>query len=124
MFFRIKLFVGAIALIATSATMAYDHGTKATAMQNIEDRTLPTQVVQSDAPMVMGYSKPTVWSTNHENDMRRRDADELRTQRTPASDVSFPRTSTNEGSTMRSEGSLSRRNNGGNKPSYYATHDE
>lgn len=101
---RINLFVGAWASIVASAAMAYDYGTKATAMQNIENRpntTLP--VISNSGPVEKHYDKAGAASLNRDADMRR----------TTESHVIY------ESTTMRSRGRSS-----AYKPSYYATHDE
>ena len=102
--FRINLFYGALTLIVASGAMAYDYGTKATAMQNIENRPSPTQPAGSNSgPIEKHYDKAGVASLNRDADMRR----------VTESHAIYDSTTT------RSEGRSS-----AYKPSYYATHDE
>lgn len=103
MLFRTNLLVGALALIAASGAMAYDKGTKGTAMQNIEDRpNVAPQVTQSVGPVFGTYDRGTK-ATAMQNITSRNVAPvnavtvapaevaAIRTQRAAAADVSFQR---------------------------------
>ena len=129
----VKLFVGVLALALASGTMAYDHGTKATAMQNIaNDTDVAPQVVQSSGPFVKHYDKASVASLNADADSRRSqnafatremvpsEMAALRTQRGQATDVSFPRTTVTSCETGTTEYSTRRWISGGKKPAYWA----
>ena len=107
MLFRINLLVGALALIAASGAMPYDKGTKATAMQNIEDRPIAPQVTQSVGPVLGEYDRGTK-ATAMQNTASRpvfapvsvapaAEVAGIHTQRAAAADVSFPRGQATEG---------------------------
>ena len=137
MFTKISVFLATLALILSSGALAYDHGTKATAMQNIaNDTDVASQVVESSGPIAKHYDKASVASLNLEADRRSSERafttremvpsemTALRTQRGDAADVSFPRTTMTTRNTGTTEYSAPRRNRGGEKPAYWATHND
>ena len=114
MFIRIHLFAGALALIVASSAMAYDYGTKGTAMQNIENRPRSSpQVVVSNGPIEKHYDKAGVASINRDADARR-----LEASRVVIAETRYA----TDACTRNSSGSSTSRSSA-YKPAYYATHE-
>jgi hypothetical protein len=104
MHLRINIFVVSLALIVASGAMAYDYGTKATAMQNIENRPTSTPAaVSNTGPIERHYDKASVASINRDADTRRETGSRAICDSAPTG---------------------SRGRSSAYKPSYYATHDE
>ena len=103
MYFRINLLACALAMTVASGAMAYDYGTKGTAMQNIENRPSPSPQVVSAGPIEKHYDKGTVASINRDADARRAESSRMNY----------------ESASTRPKGRSS-----AYKPTYYATHDE
>jgi hypothetical protein len=126
MYTKINLSLVVLALTLAVSASAYDRATKATAMPNVENRPAPTFPVNS-GPAVKQYDKPGIAALHRADDARRMEvhvseatvaAAEVRTQRAPATDVSFNRVGQATPRTVTEYVAPAR--NSAHKPTYYS----
>lgn len=128
--FRVKLFVGVLALAVASGALALDKGTKATAVQNIEDRPGAGPQVTQSVASIAAYDRGTK-ATAAQNIEARKFVPEavlpaetavaaVKTVRGDAKDVSFTRPATIAPTSAVQFAVPASRS--GEKPSFWATH--